>query len=49
VRASYYRQELLHWIVRLGQRRGAEAEAVKPTREECQNMKAIGYLAAECP
>jgi arylsulfatase A-like enzyme len=49
VRAAYYRQELLHWIVRLGQRRGAEAEAVKPTREECQNMKAIGYLAAECP
>jgi arylsulfatase A-like enzyme len=48
VRAAYYRQELHHWIVRLGRRPAAGAEAVTPTPEQCQNMKAIGYLAPEC-
>jgi arylsulfatase len=48
VRTAYYRQELHHWIVRLGQRRGAGAEAVTPTPEQCQNLRSLGYLVAEC-
>jgi len=48
VRAAYYRQELQHWIVRLGQRRGAGAVAVKPTRELCENLLSLGYVVAEC-
>jgi arylsulfatase A-like enzyme len=48
VRAAYYRQELHHWIVRLGQRRAAGAEAVKPTREQCDNLNSIGYVPPEC-
>jgi arylsulfatase A-like enzyme len=48
VRAAYYRQELHHWIGRLGQRSGTEAEAVKPTREQCENMRSMGYVPSGC-
>ncbi len=47
LRAAYYRQALYHWTLRLGQRPGGGEEA-QLTREQCENLKALGYTAAQC-
>jgi len=50
VRSAFYRQTLHHWIAGLGRPgdtgRGEEATV---TREQCQNLKALGYLDPNTP
>jgi arylsulfatase A-like enzyme len=52
LRAAWAREELHHWIASVA--RGAAAGTVAParmTREQCENLKAMGYLASgiKCP
>jgi arylsulfatase A-like enzyme len=53
LRVAYYRQALHHWSLGLGRRGGAAGEAGEPawTCEQCENMKALGYLGGDikCP
>jgi arylsulfatase A-like enzyme len=49
VRSAYYRQALHHWTFVLA-RRGVVAggEASRPTPEQCENLKALGYVNPDC-
>jgi arylsulfatase len=54
LRAAFYRQELFEWIAANAQ--GADEHAAgraasKLTREQCENLKSLGYLGADvvCP
>src|SRR5262249_19054612 len=53
LRAAYYRQALHHWALGLGRRRAAGGEGAAPawSCEQCENMKALGYLGTDikCP
>jgi arylsulfatase A-like enzyme len=51
LRAAYYRQVLHHSIARLARRAGSGAEAPVFTCEQCQDLKAMGYLGGDfkCP
>jgi arylsulfatase A-like enzyme len=49
LRAAYYRQSLHQWTLALAGRRSAGGEAVKLTREQCESLRALGYLNADCP
>jgi len=49
LRAAYYRQSLHQWTMALGGRRSSGGEAVKLTREQCESLRALGYLTADCP
>jgi arylsulfatase A-like enzyme len=47
---AYYRETLHATIARLAQRGAASSAAAAPmTCEECQNLKALGYIDAVCP
>ncbi len=50
LRAAYYREALHLWIARLGARAAGHEQAA-PTREQCENLKAMGYLPSDfkCP
>ncbi len=49
LRAAYYRQTLHHWTLALAGRPSAEgAESVKLTHEQCESLRALGYLNADC-
>ncbi len=49
VRSAYYRQALHHWTFVLA-RRGAAgpADQAKPTPEQCENLRALGYVNPDC-
>ena len=50
LRAAWAREELHHWIASVA--RGAAAGTVAParmTREQCENLKSMGYLASDVP
>jgi len=51
VRSAFYRQTLHHWIAGLGRRGGGGGEQATLTPEQCENLKALGYLDAKaaCP
>lgn len=53
LRAAFYRQELHQWVAGLAQSGSAEGggAAARLTREQCENMKSLGYLAGDfkCP
>jgi hypothetical protein len=50
LRAAYYREALHHWIAALGRRREAvAADAGAWSREQCENLKALGYIGANVP
>jgi arylsulfatase len=50
LRAAYYRQALHAWTLRLARRSPAPgAEAARLSREQCENLKALGYIQSECP
>jgi arylsulfatase A-like enzyme len=52
LRAAWARQELHLWIARTARRPPAGGEAPPPmTREQCENLKALGYLGSDfkCP
>jgi arylsulfatase A-like enzyme len=49
LRAAYYRQALHQWTLGLAGRPSAGGgEAVKLTPEQCESLRALGYLDAEC-
>ena len=49
LRAAYYRQSLHRWTLSLAGRPSAGGESVKLTPEQCDSLRAIGYLHANCP
>jgi arylsulfatase len=49
LRAAYYRQSLHGWTLSLGGRPSAGGESVKLTAAQCESLRAIGYLHADCP
>lgn len=46
--AAFYREALHQWLAGLAGPQTGAAEAAKPTREQCENLKALGYTDAEC-
>ncbi len=49
VRGAFHRQTLHHWIASLTRPPGKASEQAILTREQCENMKALGYLDAKTP
>jgi arylsulfatase len=49
LRAAYYRQSLHRWTLSLAGRPSTGGESVKLTPEQCDSLRAIGYLHADCP
>jgi arylsulfatase A-like enzyme len=49
VRSAFYRQTLHHWIAGLGRRGEGGGEQATLSREQCENLKALGYLDAKTP
>jgi arylsulfatase A-like enzyme len=49
IRAAYYRESLQVFIKTLGRGAGGGGEEARLTREQCENLRALGYLTAECP
>jgi arylsulfatase A-like enzyme len=48
LRAAWSRQALHHWIATVARgTQGAEAPPVRFTREQCENLKSMGYLGAD--
>lgn len=51
LRAAWYRQSLHHWLSQLAEgapRAGPGAVAEKPTPEQCENFRSLGYVMAGC-
>ena len=50
LRAQWYRQELQQWLSGLaeGSARTASGGAEVLTREQCENLKSLGYTHASC-
>jgi arylsulfatase len=48
LRTAYYRQELHAWTLRLARRGPARTEQAELSREQCENLKALGYIQSEC-
>jgi arylsulfatase A-like enzyme len=48
LRAAYYRQALHAWTLQLGRRGPSGAEQAELSREQCENLKALGYVQSEC-
>jgi arylsulfatase A-like enzyme len=48
LRAAYYRQALHGWTLQLARRRPAGSEQAELSREQCENLKSLGYVESEC-
>jgi hypothetical protein len=48
LRTSYYRQALHHWTLGLARRGAVGGEQAELSREQCENLKALGYIQSEC-
>ncbi|HEX9189643.1 MAG TPA: sulfatase-like hydrolase/transferase, partial [Vicinamibacteria bacterium] len=48
LRAAYYRQALHAWTLKLARRGPAGGEAAILTCEQCENLKALGYIQGDC-
>jgi arylsulfatase A-like enzyme len=48
LRAAYYRQALHAWTLQLARRGPAGAEQAELSRDQCENLKALGYVQGEC-
>jgi arylsulfatase A-like enzyme len=48
LRTAYYRQALHAWTLRLAQRGPAGGETAELSREQCENLKSLGYIQGEC-
>jgi len=48
LRAAYYRQALHHWTMEIARRRGETSPEAQLTCEQCQNLKALGYIQGDC-
>jgi len=49
LRAAYYRQALHSWTLRLARRAPPGSDEAQLSREQCENLKALGYIQSECP
>jgi hypothetical protein len=51
LRAAYYREALHHGIAALARKRAGGIEEAALTRDQCENLKALGYLSSgtRCP
>lgn len=48
VRAAYYRESLHYWMKTLARGAAGGYEVARLTPEQCENLKALGYIVAEC-
>ncbi len=48
LRAAYYRQALHHWTLRLARRAPSGGDQAALTCEQCENLKALGYIQGDC-
>jgi arylsulfatase len=48
LRAAYYRQALHAWTLQLARRGPVASETAQLSREQCENLKALGYIQSEC-
>ncbi len=48
LRAAYYRQALHAWTLKLARRGPASSEQAELSREQCENLKSLGYIHSEC-
>jgi arylsulfatase A-like enzyme len=48
LRAAYYRQALHHWTLKLARRRPSSSEQAALSPEQCENLKALGYVQSGC-
>jgi arylsulfatase A-like enzyme len=48
LRAAYYRQALHAWTLRLARRGPAGAEPAELSPQQCENLRALGYVQGEC-
>jgi arylsulfatase A-like enzyme len=49
VRAAYYRESLHYWMKSLVRSAVGGGEEARLTPEQCANLRALGYVSAECP
>ncbi len=48
LRTAYYRQALHAWTLRLSRRGPARAEQAEMSCEQCENLRALGYIQGDC-
>jgi len=48
LRAAYYRQALHAWTLRLARRPPSEGAETALTCDQCQNLRALGYIQGDC-
>jgi arylsulfatase A-like enzyme len=48
IRTAYYRQALQQWVASLARPRPAGSEEATLTREQCENLKSLGYITGDC-
>lgn len=48
LRTAYYRQSLHHWTLQLARRSGAGEGEAQMTCEQCENLRALGYIQGDC-
>jgi arylsulfatase len=48
LRTAFYRQALHHWTLRLARRAPATGQQASMSCEQCQNLKALGYIQDDC-
>ena len=49
VRAAYYRESLHTWMRTLARGARSDGEEARLTREQCENLRALGYITTQCP
>ncbi|MFI5184326.1 MAG: sulfatase [Vicinamibacteria bacterium] len=48
IRSAYYRQALHQWVASLARTAGGAGEEAKLTREQCENLRSLGYITGDC-
>ena len=48
LRTAYYRQALHHWTVQLARRASGGSAEAQMTCEQCENLRALGYIQSDC-
>jgi arylsulfatase A-like enzyme len=48
LRTAYYRQALQQWVASLARSRPAGTEEATPSRDQCENLRSLGYITGDC-
>jgi arylsulfatase A-like enzyme len=48
IRTAYYRQALEQWVASLARPRPAGTEEATPSRDQCENLRSLGYITGDC-